>query len=240
MKHLAVRSLSVHCEGRPYTTPGLGDRIHTATLGWAWGPPVTLHLTADKLSGGQFANKPASWAEIVSLFPAGSLVLRPHPVAGLPEDEWVEYLRRQGYPAKTYWYGDFPGRCEGRGEVDMAKCLRSFPLLTAAPQPIELPERFVTLQADSNGPGRAMPPEVEARVRERWPVVVVGGAATGDLRWSLSHIAYALSRAEAHVGVDSAFLHLAQLYLPPERIHLWARSLSHHARRAVVRGVHLL
>jgi ADP-heptose:LPS heptosyltransferase len=100
-----------------------------------------------------------------------------------------------------------------------------------------LPERFVTVQWDAGGPKRTLPLREREAIMARYPAcVVVGGEAEGDLRWSLKHIAYAMSRAEAHVGVDSAFLHLAQLYLPPERIHLYGPSLSLHAKRARVRG----
>lgn len=186
-----------------------------------------MHLTADKWRGGQFGNKPESWREVVGLFPAGSVALRVHPVEGLPEPKWLAYLRGQGIDAEAFWYGDFPGPREVPEALDIAPYLRRIPLLTAEPQDAELPDRFYTGQWDSTSVKR------RACVRPRFeiPEVTVGGDAKDPFRWSLKHIAYAMSKAEFHAGVDSAFMHMAQLYMPPERIRLYGESDSHHARR---------
>ena len=59
MKHLALRSRSIRPRqgfpnGRPYTTPGLGDRIQSILCAYQYGKahktPVTLHITDDKWS----------------------------------------------------------------------------------------------------------------------------------------------------------------------------------------------
>ncbi len=204
MKHLALRTRSSHGD-RPFTAAGLGDRIHSVTLAWAYGQgePVTLHLSRQHLTGGQFGNKPESWAEIVALFPAGMIELSLEPCD------------------VTYRYGDHPGPHEPAG-FDIAPYLKRIPLLADGPR-----EDYVTAQWDAGGPGR----------RVRRPdipnAVIVGGEASGDMRWSLRAIGAVMARADAHVGVDSAFFHLAQLYLPMERIHLYHRDrVSHHVRRA--------
>jgi hypothetical protein len=195
---------------RPFTATGLGDRIHWATIAWTLAP-ATLHLTRAQVTGGQFGNKPESWAEIVSLFPAGSVAVQAHDFQPTSEAQWLAYLR-QTVPAERYEYGAW-----------------RVPLLAAEAQNVALPARFYTAQWDANGPSRAIkhPPRFDL------PTVVVGGQAEGPLRWSLKTIAYAMSRAEGHVGVDSAFFHLAQLYMPPERIRIHHNgSMSHHVLRA--------
>lgn len=204
MKHLALRTQSSHSD-KPFTATGLGDRIHGATLAWAYGQgeAVTLHLTREHLTGGQFDNKPESWAEIVALFPAGMLMLSREPCD------------------VTYRYGDYPGPREPAG-FDIAPYLERIPLLADGPR-----EPYVTAQWDANGPSRRVrPPDIPN-------AVIVGGEATGDMRWSLKAIGEAMSRAEGHVGVDSAFFHLAQLYMPRKRITVYhGRKVSHHVLRA--------
>jgi hypothetical protein len=191
--------------------------------------PATLHLTADKMVGGQFSNKPESWREVVSLFPKGSVTIQAHDTSPSNEPDWLDYLRKRGIDAEPYWHGDHPGPHEPPVALNIADHLRRIPLLTAAAHDVSLPERFYTAQWDANGRSRAVtkPPTFDL------PTVVVGGQAQDPLRWSLKAIAYAMSRAEGHVGVDSAFFHLAQLYMPPERIRIYHRdSPSHHVLRA--------
>jgi hypothetical protein len=228
LKHLALRARSVHGD-RPFTAAGLGDRIHSATLAWAYGQgePVTLHLTAEHIAGGQFGNKPESWAEIAELFPAGMVTICPHQFVPKTEGEWSDYLGLEAYR-----YGDHPGPREPIG-FDIAPFLRNFPRLTAQAQDVSLPQRFFTAQWDAGGAGRRVKPTVIPGI-----TVVVGGQAEGNLRWSLKHIAWAMTQSDGHHGVDSAFFHLAQLYLTPERITLYHRdAMSHHARRARAAGV---
>ncbi len=242
MKQIAIPARSVSDPSRSYTCTGLGDRIHTVTIGWAYSQshgPVTLHLTADKMTGGQFGNKPESWKEIVGLLPAGQVRLRSHAVSPATETEWLAYL---GDEVETYHYGDYPGKHEAKVGFDVSQYLKHIPRLAAKPQEIELPRWFVTVQWDAGGSSRRIDKanRVADEYRRRgYEVVMVGGEATGDLRWSLPHIAYAMSKAAHHVGVDSAFLHMAQLYMPCDSIHLYGNPLSHHAKRAVDNGARL-
>ena len=238
---MAVRSRSPNTD-RPFTCTGLGDRIHTVTVGWCYGPPVTLHLTKDKWQGGQFGNKPQSWAEIIGLFPANTIRLQVHNVHGLSEREWVQYLQAQGHDARPYWYSDHPAKQEQAERIDIAPYLTDIPRLHAQQQDIELPRAYVTAQWDANGAARrvANPGRIEQGYgRAGYTILRVGGEAEDSrLRWSLPHIAYAMSRAAYHVGVDSAFMHLAQLYMEAERIHLYNTQAnpSHHVRRLLDRG----
>ena len=248
-KHLALKSLSTNTR-RPFTCTGLGDRIHACTIAYAYGQAhdtaVTLHLTADKWTGGRFGNKADSWAEIVSLFPAGSIALNVHPVSGWNERAWIRYLHDKGIKAESFQYGDYPGEYESLDLLDISPYLKDIPRLQAVEQDQVLPEPHVTAQWDAGGKSRNVNHDVQIRVAQQieshgYQQVIVGGKAqTNTMRWSLKHIAHAISTAQYHVGVDSAFMHLAMLYLPMNRIHLYAdNKLSHHARRWADNGVRL-
>ena len=113
MKHIALRSKSVRSGDRPYTTPGLGDRVHSALIAFqyakAYNSPVTIHITHDKwsIAGGiPSEKKKKSWVEILALFPTDALYIEPHPVENLSEVDWIKYLRSQGYNAYIYHYAD--------------------------------------------------------------------------------------------------------------------------------------
>jgi hypothetical protein len=101
------------------------------------------------------------------------------------------------------------------------------------------------VQWDSNQRGRTITAAARTSVIARYradgiePVVVGGEATQKNLGWSLKHIAYAMSKAAFHVGVDSAFMHMAMLYMPIKRIHLYNEPegfYSHHALRAKDNG----
>ena len=58
---------------------------------------------------------------------------------------------------------------------------------------------------------------------------------------SLKHIAYAMSKAKHHVGVDSGFFHMSQVYFSPKNIHIYTtrhpKKWSHHMQRARDNGI---
>lgn len=250
MRHIAIRARCLNTIA-PFTTPGLGDRIHSAILGWVYGQrtgkSATLHLTDDKWHGGQFGNKSDSWHEIVRLFPAGSMRVQHHAVLPHNEKGWLQYLSSVGIDAEIYSYGDYPGKFETIAGFDVAPYFKQIPLLTAEEQDVKLPAKFFTVQWDSNAKSRRIPGDkrlgiIEHYRRTGYKPVLVGGESSGVLRWSLKHIAYAMSKAAFHVGVDSAFFHLAQLYMPWDRIHLYnlpGGFHSHHALRARDNGAQI-
>ena len=221
MRHLAVRARSLHSE-RAFTATGLGDRIHQLTCAWCYSQahdePVMLHMDARKLEGGQFGNKPESWREILKLFPSGWLGIQVHDVYPATEDEWLQHL--DGVPVWNY----------GK-DLDIVPYLKNIPRLSM-PARHPLPDRFGTQQWDANAPSRQFP-----AVRFDISMITVGGAGQDPYRWSLRDIAAAMSKAELHAGVDSAFMHLAFLYLPMERIRLYTTGAeSHHLKRARENG----
>jgi hypothetical protein len=250
VRHIAIRARCLNTKA-PFTAPGLGDRIHSAIIGWTYGQctdePATLHLTHDKAFGGRFGNKSDSWKEIVSLFPVGSLKLQHHGVLPETEREWLAYLNGAGIAAEMYSYDDYPGKYPSPG-FDVAQYLKQIPTLIAEEQDVKLPAKFFTVQWDASAKSRSIPGDRRAAIMERYRrtgykhVVVGGESPDPQLRWSLKCIGYAMSKAAFHVGVDSAFFHLAQLYMPWERIHLYGMPggfRSHHALRARDNGARI-
>jgi len=164
------------------------------------------------------------------------------------EGAWLAYLKAKGYDPITYCYGDYLGTHEKRVALDISQYLKQIPLLTSKPRDVKLPDKFITVQWDANGPRRSIHWRKRKVILRKYqdqgytPVIVGGEAKTEELRWSLAHIAHAMSHAELHVGVDSAFMHLAQLYMPYDRIHLYSEpdtKPSHHLLRAVDNGARL-
>ena len=229
-----------------YTAPGLGDRIHSITIGWAYGQahntPVTIHLDRKKMT----RDKPESWGEVISLFPKGAVQIEAHDCEPNNENDWLKYLMDRGIDADIHTYldhidvNDFP--------IDISPYFKKIPLLDAEPQDIDLPDRFVTVQWDSSAQSRTLLPGTRERVLGRYKdeygcdAVVVGGEAANPKLKRLKYAAYAMSRAEYHVGVDSAYLHMAPLYLPWGRIHMYnetRRVWSHHMMRAIDNGARI-
>lgn len=250
-KHIALRARSTNRKRAPFVAPGLGDRIHCVTLGWAFSKahdvPVVLHLNRKKQTDGPFGNKRDSWNEVLNLFPKSHVELMFHDFEPRTEKSWVSYLEICGFPAEVFWYQDHPGKFETPHPLEISQYLHTIPLVPAEDlgHELALPSRFVTVQWDSMQYGRTLPPEQQEAVtecykREGYETIVVGGKAADPLlKNSLRHIAYAMSKAELHVGVDSAFMHMAFLYLPHERIHIYNRKQgyqSHHLLRALDAG----
>ena len=267
LKHLALRSRSIRPRqgfpnGRPYTTPGLGDRIQSMLCAYQYGKahntPVTLHITDDKWSvaGGVKSDvKKHSWREIISLFPKDSVSIMPHPVENLPEQEWINYLKQKGYDATSWWYEDtkwMHGDLDVPTEIEMSQYLKKPPLLeVVSPPTFLLPtsnKKFVTVQWDSTDAGRSFSPIAIEQIHNHYrglgcKIIIVGGESN-DPRLKgpgcLKNIGYLMSKAQGHVGADSGFFHLAWLYLPFDRIHVYTRaggSISQHVWRGQRFGI---
>lgn len=245
MKHFAIASMSIRRSNFPYTCPGLGDRVHSVLLGYQYGlkhgQPCTIHITSDK--NGK-PRKKRSWTEIVSLFPEGSVQVVAHDVKGLPDVEWRAYLAEKGFETEAYCYADTfkENVLDRRVPLDAAELLREYPRLDPPEKAVTiLPSKFITTQWDSSGPGwgRKLAREWIEKIMgkyedEGYKIVVVGGDSESEtLRNSVRHIAFAMSEADLHVGVDSGMMHLAGLYRKPEEVHIYtSKFISHHTVRA--------
>ena len=249
LKHIALRSKSIRSGDRPYTTPGLGDRIQSVLLAYQYGKkhntPVTLHLTDDKWSvaGGVPSNKKKiSWKEIISLFPKNTVQVQPWPVENLPEDEWLKYLKQKRIDAEIYYYKDTMHMHPNETVVplEMSQYLKE-PIMLEPTVNAWLPDKFITVQWDSTDAGRTLSSITREKIHSKYEgtVIYVGGEGTGHFKDSLAHIGAAMVKAEYHVGSDSGMMHLAQLYKRFEDIHIYSPVngyTSHHLIRAINNG----
>ena len=249
MKHIALRSKSIRSGDRPYTTPGLGDRIQSVLCAYQYGKahntPVTLHLTDDKWSvaGGKVSDKKKkSWKEILKLFPEDTVYVQPWPVENLPEDEWLKYLKQKRIDAEIYYFKDTLHMHPNETVVplEMSQYLKNPPMLKPTVNHW-LPDQFITVQWDSTDAGRTLSPLLRESVHSKYKgeVIYVGGEGEGVFQTSLAHIGLAMANADFHVGSDSGMFHLAQLYMPFEKIHIYNKVggyKSHHLVRAVSNG----
>jgi len=263
MKHIAVRSRSF-VKDAPYTAPGLGDRIHALMTGYNYSMvhnvPVTLHLTTDKYHR---PDKNASWLELLELFPSNTIFVEGHDIKELSEGDWLKYLADKGIDAQTYYYKDWNPKYSSPknvGEmIDAAFYVnRCFPIEPIVDN-IQLPEKFITVQFDSNNvpywkdspDSRKIKPmaveKILAKYRSNgYKTVFIGGDATNPLLkgpGNLKNIGYALSKADYHVGADSGFFHFAQLYMQPKNIKIYYNKgghFSHHSMRAPDKGIELI
>ena len=251
MKHLAIRSLSIRKENMPYTTPGLGDMTHTVLIGYLYGrqhdTAVTLHLTQDKYN----RDKPETYQSLLSLLPANTVSIKVHDVSGLPESQWLQHIKNQGFEdVESYCYMDVRHKYDTPERIDIAPYFSVYPKLQplTVGHDLHLPDRFVTSQWDSTAKKRRIDDQQVRQIQQfyrdqGYHIVTVGGQATDPLlQRSLPHIGYAMHKAGIHIGVDSGFMHFAQLYLEPQNIHLYATNAhkwSHHLQRAINNGCRL-
>jgi hypothetical protein len=158
--------------------------------------------------------------------------------------DFRRYLLSIDIHTQDFYYGDFPGWNESKDGIDVSEFLFSIPLLEHPIQSGKSP--YITCQWDSTGSQRKLSEDevteiVNAYKREGFNVITVGGSSLeAKYRDSLSAIAKLISGAELHIGVDSGFMHLAQLYLPPQRIHVYSkfgRYWSHHLFRGLRNGM---
>jgi ADP-heptose:LPS heptosyltransferase len=190
--------------------------------------------------------KHESFLEILELFPLSSVNLHFHTVDFDSNLEFYGYLKNLGFEIITFYYGDFPGWNEHLIGLDVAPYLNSIPLLKVPTQNLE--NLYVTSQWDSSGEARRISERDIALIKSSYSklgykIVTVGGEATLEIhKKSLKEIATLISGATFHIGVDSGFMHLAQLYLPPSNIHIYASPKnfwSHHLFRGLKNGMQL-
>lgn len=227
----------------------MGDRIHHVMLCHNYSvmenTPVTLHLTKYQWN----RHKPDSWPEIISLFPEGKIFIEKH-LDHEPKDNesFLEFVKNLGYKnAEEQIYDDFPQRFEPKEGIHCSRYLKLFPNLPAkVQQDLNLPNNnFITVQFDSTSKNRMMKQKNRQQILAKYKnyeKIIVGGESPNPLlKNSLAHIAFAMSKAKFHVGVDSGFLHMSQLYFNPEKIHIYTTrdpsKWSHHLRRGYNNGM---
>jgi hypothetical protein len=201
---------------------------------------VKLHLSGDKLT----PRKRASFEEIMKLFPSPNFELVFHEELPKSNLQFQSYLESVGINAFPFYYKDHPGWREVRSGIEISTALRKIPPIIA-PTPAK-ESKIVTSQWDTTGARRKFSSNETLEIldryrREGYEVITVGGEAEEDrYRESLSAVAQLMSKSAFHVGVDSGFMHLAQLLLPMDRIHVYSKPQnfwSHHLFRGIENGM---
>ena len=242
--HLMAPVESTRSNQNNYTAQGFGDRIHLLTILWTVSEkmerPVALHLSGDKGT----LRKRNSFNEIMDLFQSRNFELRFHDFLPNSDEDFRQYLLSIGVTAQKFYYQDYPGWREKLTGFEVSGLLIDIQLLR---QPVSLKEsRYVTSQWDTTGAMRKFTAEEiqeieNAYVKQGFEVVTVGGAASEPrFRDSLLDIADLVSASAFHIGVDSGFMHFAQLFLPPNRIHVYSKPgnfWSHHLFRGLDNGM---
>ena len=246
MKHIALRSKSMRAGDRPYTCPGLGDRLHEAFKSFQYGAAhktkVTMHLTSDKYGK---PHKKKSWAEIMDLFPENSIDFKVWDVCNLPENEWLKYLEDQGIKADLCWYKDTKHMHPNDFEtaIEISEYLKN-PVLLEPSELKMMDSKYVTVQWNSTDPARNISSllidNIHGDLKNKgYEVVDIGEDPTTPLA-KLSKILY---NAKYHIGVDSGLMHLAMMYKKFKDIVIYNKVggfVSHHLVRAKKNGVKIV
>jgi hypothetical protein len=246
MKHLSAPAMSTSSVDTLFTAPGLGDRIHLVTLGYLYSihiqDIVSLHLTGAQ----SHCRNRKSFKEVLELFPNSRVNIVFHDFVPQDESDWSNFLSNLNIDAQSFHYRDHLGRHERINGIDVSRLLEKLPCLNLDNSYEQNEQKYITAQWDSTALSRKISDygrnQVEERYRELgYEVVTIGGEAnTPELKYDLRCISRVVSHAELHIGVDSAFMHLARLYLPSNRINFYIDPKgfwSHHALRLRDAGV---
>ena len=96
-----------------------------------------------------------------------------------------------------------------------------------------LPKKYITMQWDAGQQRRRCSEDEIQRVVDfykdlGYEIIGVGGQSSDAmLRNDLHKIAYIMSKADLHVGVDSGFMHLAKIVMPSNKIHIYTSNFTH-------------
>ena len=202
---------------------GLGDRIDylcTANMlaQQADDDFITIHkrYTPNPTQKQEFI----CWDELSSLFKPRHMILE-------MSDNFYSNLKFLNYPRydiKSEKYhnlltslGDFP-------KIKVKDYSKDLP---------PLPEKFVTMQWDAGQQRRRCSEDEIQRIVDfykdlGYEIIGVGGQASNPiLRNDLHKIAYIMSKAALHIGVDSGFMHLAKIVMPSNKIHIYTSNYMH-------------
>lgn len=254
MKHVVQRYWSTRIPDLMYSCPGFGDIVHSCLLtylyGQAHGQPATLHIASHQNN----RDKPQIWAEVLGLFPDGSVFVECHNTRqGSYTDRDFLHMVQKKYPdALLHYYQKYPGRLQQVIQpsffVDeyMAKYARLPGRST--PQVLDLPEKFATCQVDASSKKRHLSPQQLQSIKAKFQdlgceIITVGGQAQDPRLRTATYAGHAMSRAQYHIGVDSGYMHMAQMYFESQNIYLYTNrpetDWEHHLKMARDHGCHI-
>jgi ADP-heptose:LPS heptosyltransferase len=204
---------------------GLGDRIDylcTANMlaQQANDDFITIHkrYTPNPTQKQEFI----CWDELSSLFKPRHMILE-------MSDNFHSNLKFLNYP--RYNIGS-----KNDDYQNLLSSLGDFPKIKVKDYSKEmppLPKKFITMQWDAGQQRRRCSEDEIQRIVDfykdlGYEIIGVGGQASNPiLRNDLHKIAYIMSKADLHVGVDSGFMHLAKIVMPSNKIHIYTSNFTH-------------
>ena len=204
---------------------GLGDRIDylcTANMlaQQADDDFITIHkrYTPNPTQKQEFI----CWDELSSLFKPRHMILE-------MSDNFHSNLKFLNYP--RYNIGS-----KNDDYQNLLSSLGDFPKIKVKDYSKEmppLPKKFITMQWDAGQQRRRCSEDEIQRIVDfykdlGYEIIGVGGQASNPiLRNDLHKIAYIMSKADLHVGVDSGFMHLAKIVMPSNKIHIYTSNFTH-------------
>ena len=204
---------------------GLGDRIDylcTANMlaQQADDDFITIHkrYTPNPTQKQEFI----CWDELSSLFKPRHMILE-------MSDNFHSNLKFLNYP--RYNIGS-----KNDDYQNLLSSLGDFPKIKVKDYSKEmppLPKKFITMQWDAGQQRRRCSEDEIQRIVDfykdlGYDIIGVGGqAGNALLRNDLHKIAYIMSKADLHVGVDSGFMHLAKIVMPSNKIHIYTSNFTH-------------
>ena len=237
-----------------YSCPGFGDIVHSCLLtyryGQAHGEPATLHIASHQNN----RDKPEIWAEVAALFPDNTVFVKAHNTkhATFTDLDFLQLVQNKYPDALLHYYKKYPGKLQKVIEPSfyIDEYMTDHTLLPGKPPPqaIELPQKFATVQVDASSKKRHLSATQLQNIFDKFraqgcEIVYVGGQAQDPRLRTATYAGYAMSRASYHIGVDSGYMHLAQLYFKPNDIFLYTNrpesDWEHHLKMARDYGCHI-
>lgn len=255
MKHVVMRYMSTRIKNLPYGCPGFGDIVHSCLLtynyGQHYGKPATLHIAPHQYN----KMKPQTWKQVMDLFPQGQMYLKIHKFYEESDEAFLQHVLQQYPSAKLHYYEKYPGKLQNvlQPSFFVDEYQRSFPQLKPEcydPILIKqlLPSKFVTAQFDASSRKRNLTSEQIDMACSYWreqgyKIINVGGQARHPALMTAPLAGYTMSRARAHLGVDSGYMHFAQMFLKPSDIYIYTNRTidkwEHHLKMFKDNGVHI-
>ena len=254
MKHVVQRYWSTRIPNLMYSCPGFGDIVHSCLLtylsGRSHGEPATLHIASHQNN----RDTPQIWAEVLGLFPDGSVSVECHNTRqGSYTDRDFLHMVQQKYPdALLHYYQKYPGRLQQviQPSFFVDEYMPKYARLPGrgTPQPLDLPEKFATCQVDASSKKRHLTPQQLQSIKAKFQdlgceIITVGGQSQDPRLRTATYAGHAMSCAQYHIGVDSGYMHMAQMYFKPQNIYLYTNrpetDWEHHLKMARDHGCHI-
>ncbi|MBG11224.1 MAG: hypothetical protein CMD92_08715 [Gammaproteobacteria bacterium] len=228
MKHIVMRYMSTRLKNFPYGCPGFGDIVHSCLIAYNYGlhhnDSATLHIAPHQYN----RDKPQTWKQVIELFPEGSVNLKVHDFSIENDKLFLEHVQLTFPDALLHYYEKYPGKLQNvlQPSFFVDKYMKTYPCLSAKEQNVKLPSKFVTAQFDPTSKKRKLKTEQLQQLKDNWSkkgyeILFVGGQASDPLLKTAPYVGYAMSKAHAHLGVDSGYMHLAQIYFEPKNIYIY-------------------